>query len=617
MLTRWSLRNFKSISERKDLELAPVTLVCGANNSGKSTIFQSMLAIAQTFRSTSRARALVLNGQLTRLGSLSDLLHAVADIGDSIQLGFTLQTQSKDSNFPETVDLEVSLISSEKMDRDINHGKIPTIESYQLDVDWRQSGRSTKQSTLGMKYGPHYGWNEFEYTLSEFSGFETDVVLSGDVGPTHANVEGLVPISLLMEYNIACRQASEDFDRLISIITDPEIPTLPSTIASQDLPKHILKLLHMVSLQKGVPFGGMLQNALKNKRIKSWQDIVKVIRIGWGVSLSDQGQAKDLSDWASKMHNVLRDRLLGLRREWIEKIEREDSATSYDRRNIPEHLQIVVNDLQEFWTRRFSYLGPLRDDPKVVYKAPMDIECRSVGSKGEFTAAVLREWGEHKVDYPVPPGTNADYRYPQVQSGSLMKAVITWLEHFGLVEDINTRELSKVGYELTVHTTGMTKSLDLMNVGVGVSQVLPTLVMSLIAPENSTLLFEQPELHLHPRVQSQLGDFFLGISVIGKQCLIETHSEHLINRIRRRIAEAEADKVMQLVQIYFVEKPKTATEIRSVEPNEYGAIPEWPLGFFDESANEAELIIDAANRKRERKQQAIIRNLRGRRRQNQ
>ena len=617
MLTRWSLRNFKSISERKDLKLAPVTLVCGANNSGKSTIFQSMLAIAQTFRSTSRARALVLNGQLTRLGSLSDLLHAVTDMGDSIQLGFTLQNQREELNLPETIDLEVNLISSQKMDRDINHGDLPTIENYQLDVDWGQSDYPSKQSTLGMEYGPHYGWKDFEYALSRFHGFETDIRLSGDIGPTHTNVEGLVPATLLMEYNIACRKADEDFERLLSIITDPEPPSLPSTISSKKLPRHILELLYEVSRQKGVPFEGILQNAFSHNRLKTWQDIVKVIRIGWTVSINSQVRAKDDSDWGKKLHNILRDRLLGLQREWIEKIERENSATSYDRRNIPERLQIVVDDLQKFWTRRFSYLGPLRDAPKVIYKAPMDIERRSVGSKGEFTAAVLREWGEQEVDYPVPPATNADYHYPKVRSGSLMKAVIIWLEHFGLVKDVKTRELSKVGYELTVHTTGMTKPLDLMNVGVGVSQVLPTLVMSLIAPKNSTLLFEQPELHLHPGVQSRLGDFFLGISVIGKQCLIETHSEHLLNRIRRRIAEAEADKVMQLVQIYFVEKPKTATEIRSVEPNEYGAIPEWPLGFFDESANEAELIIDAANRKRERKQQAIIRNLRGRRRQNQ
>jgi predicted ATPase len=482
MLIRWSLRNFKSISERKDLELAPVTLVCGANNSGKSTIFQSMLAVAQTFRSTSRARALILNGQLTRLGSLSDLLHAVTDIGDSIQFGFTLHTQNEKSNHPEIVDLEVSLINSNKLGRGINHGDIPTIESYQMDVEWKKSQHHNKQSTLKMEYGPHYGWKEFEYALSKFYGFETDIMLSGDIGPTHTNVEGLVPATFLMEYNIACRQAAEDFERLLSIITDPEPPDLPPTISSQKLPNHVLELLYEVSRQKGVPFEGMLQNALNHDRIETWHDIVKVIRIGWTISANNKVNIQDHSDWARKMHNILRDRLLGLRREWIEKIEKESSATSYDRRNIPERLQIVVNDLQEFWTRHFSYLGPLRDDPKVVYKAPTDVERRSVGSKGEFTAAVLREWGEHEVEYPVPPTTSADYRYPEVQSASLMKAVITWLKHFGLVKDVSTRELSKVGYELMVHTKGMAKSLDLMNVGVGVSQVLPTLVMSLIAP---------------------------------------------------------------------------------------------------------------------------------------
>jgi predicted ATPase len=152
----------------------------------------------------------------------------------------------------------------------------------------------------------------------------------------------------------------------------------------------------------------------------------------------------------------------------------------------------------------------------------------------------------------------------------------------------------------------------LMNVGVGVSQVLPTLVMSLLAPPGSTLVLEQPELHLHPRVQSILGDFFLGIAATGKQCLVETHSEHLINRARRRIAEAAGDSVMKLVRMYFVEKPGTVTRIIPVVPNEYGAIPEWPKGFFDEAANEAEKIIDAATRKRQSKLQQQRRALRAR-----
>jgi predicted ATPase len=138
----------------------------------------------------------------------------------------------------------------------------------------------------------------------------------------------------------------------------------------------------------------------------------------------------------------------------------------------------------------------------------------------------------------------------------------------------------------------------LTSVGVGVSQVLPTLVLFLLAPNNSILLIEQPELHLHPKVQSILGDFFLGMAECGKQCIVETHSEYIVNRLRRRIVETPGKRILDKIKIYFVEKEKAESQFREVQPNEYGSIHDWPKGFFDEVDREASRILDAQMNKR-------------------
>ena len=120
---------------------------------------------------------------------------------------------------------------------------------------------------------------------------------------------------------------------------------------------------------------------------------------------------------------------------------------------------------------------------------------------------------------------------------------------------LRTRDRGKLGHELKVRVATEGVAQDLTHVGVGVSQVLPILVMSLLAEEDTTLIFEQPELHLHPKVQTLLGDFFLSMALLGKQCIVETHSEYLINRLRFRAASAPLEQsISDVMKIYLVEK---------------------------------------------------------------
>jgi predicted ATPase len=127
--------------------------------------------------------------------------------------------------------------------------------------------------------------------------------------------------------------------------------------------------------------------------------------------------------------------------------------------------------------------------------------------------------------------------------------------------------------------------------------------MCLSAKEGSTLIIEQPELHLHPKMQTKLTDFFVAISQSGKQCIIETHSEHIINALRYRVAKTEAPDDVKLaddIQIYFVEKDEKGSLFKPITVDKYANISEWPDDFFDETQVVREKIIETVSKKRDK-----------------
>ena len=194
--------------------------------------------------------------------------------------------------------------------------------------------------------------------------------------------------------------------------------------------------------------------------------------------------------------------------------------------------------VDRFFSTSVRYLGPLRDEPKLLYPLSPTADPSDVGLKGEHTAAVLELHKNRQVNYIPTSAFSEPEIDPQPETRSLKEAVVDWLQYLGVAEGVDSRDRGKLGHELTVRISGANRSHDLTHVGVGVSQVLPILVASLLSDPDTTLIFEQPELHLHPKVQTLLGDFFLSLTQLGKQCILETHSEYLINRIRFRIAAA-------------------------------------------------------------------------------
>jgi predicted ATPase len=266
----------------------------------------------------------------------------------------------------------------------------------------------------------------------------------------------------------------------------------------------------------------------------------------------------------------------------------------------PHLIYEATIQTREYFEQYVRYLGPLRDEPKPLYPLEALGNPTDVGYRGEHTAAVLHLNQYRPVNY-LSSARFSD-KAIDVTTGasmqSLRDALVDWLSYMGVIDGILADDRGKIGHELQVRTPGIGKFHDLTNVGVGVSQVLPIVLMALLAPAGSLLIFEQPEHHLHPKVQTRLADFFVSIAMSGKQCLIETHSEYLIHRLRRRVAEAPGDQLTSMTKLYFVERRGDTTSCRPVDITRYGAVIDWPSDFFDQSQIESENILMAASIKR-------------------
>lgn len=245
---------------------------------------------------------------------------------------------------------------------------------------------------------------------------------------------------------------------------------------------------------------------------------------------------------------------------------------------------LVPEFLRDAFVPLLRYLGPLRADPSTIHTSPTG-EPDDVGKQGEHAAAVY----EARKLLPVrwlPPGES------ESRENTLEEAMAAWLVYLGMAKGVASQEAAR-GFTWMVKTHG-DKARPLFSVGVGVSQVLPILVAGLLAPEGAVLIIEQPELHLHPRAQARLGDFFVSLARLGKQCLIETHSDTLVNQLRLHMVKG-GDTVRELVKIYFVEQDEQGdAKFEPVKVSEGGNIVNWPEGFLDESVKQEEAIAHAA-----------------------
>jgi predicted ATPase len=245
---------------------------------------------------------------------------------------------------------------------------------------------------------------------------------------------------------------------------------------------------------------------------------------------------------------------------------------------------------------RLSYLGPLRNHPQRIYQWSGDTPA-SVGQMGEqAVAAILAAQND---------GRQLN-RGPRRPKQGFAEFIAAWLKDLGVIDAFTVRPVAegRKEYEVLIRTHARTPEVKITDVGFGVSQVLPALVQAFYCPPHSTVWMEQPEIHLHPQVQAELADVFISATQAredGKerhvQLIVESHSEHFLNRLQRRVAEGVLSN--EDVAVYFCRRGPTATELEPLRMNMFGDIENWPPHFFgDEMADIAGRTLAAMERRR-------------------
>lgn len=644
MIAKWKVSNFKSICQETELDFAPLTIFAGANSSGKSTLLQSILLVAQTSAHKIESRPVVLNGSFALLGQFDDLRSLDSSSGQ-ILIGWTVQpphdfrTSSPSFNpYRARRRYTLSSVSCEIVfdtgdsgkQNEISHVQ-PRLVSSQLSTlardpkGHRRSFSIAIRQATGTSHGGKQEWiDAFEPDSDEArANFQYDVELDRASRAWLNNIYGrlvsaeLKLVGCLLKHFLPKRlfcgtdRVTEDVQTILETVTGnpryhyPSLhryreieETATETTVPPTVVDFILDLARVISEDAYKELSEQLQSSPTR-----------------GVSLRQLTRALYPNAPRTRSGNQRRARFRIEMRELLEESEELEQLVYESVREerkkeprvssspLPPIIEPATEYLETFFSRKVRYLGPLRDEPKPLYPLLSTADPYDVGLKGEHTASVLELHKEKRIRY-LP--TSAFKYSPSNGKFSLRPrecpletAVVDWLRYLDVAEGVKSEDKGKLGHELTVQIAGTERPRDLTHVGVGVSQVLPILVTSLLSESDTTLIFEQPELHLHPKVQTRLADFFLSITQLGKQCVLETHSEYLINRIRLRVAEAtEPNPWVKATKMYFVERPSEGSIFQEVKINEYGAVMDWPEGFFDQSQEEAEKILLAAVRKR-------------------
>jgi predicted ATPase len=247
----------------------------------------------------------------------------------------------------------------------------------------------------------------------------------------------------------------------------------------------------------------------------------------------------------------------------------------------------------------FFYVGPLRDYPKRTYQWSGDTP-EDVGHKGEYAiAAILAAQAQ---------GRQLN-RGAKKRKQSFPEFIAGWLKDLGIIHSFSVSPLAegRKEYEVLVKTHAGASEVKITDVGFGVSQVLPALVAAFYCPPNSVVWMEQPEIHLHPQIQAELADVFISAVKAREngrdrnvQMIVESHSEHFLNRLQRRIAEGEL--APEDVAIYFCKRSGAAVDIEPLQVNLFGDIENWPDNFFGDEMADITARTVAAMERRQREQ---------------
>ena len=242
------------------------------------------------------------------------------------------------------------------------------------------------------------------------------------------------------------------------------------------------------------------------------------------------------------------------------------SSNDFD---VPKTLTFFLSAYEELFSHIF-YLGPSRALPQRQYHWE--------GSHPED----IGHWGDKMIDALLSARVDLKTIQHGEEEMSIEERISEWLREMDLaysflLERTETRDGRD--YDVRIQMKEHGTKIVLSDMGYGLAQFLPVLVLCYYAPVGSTLILEQPGIHLHPKVQSELADLLIEVVNERKlQILVESHSEHLLNRLQRRIAEEKIS--VEKTSLYFCRNDEGVSNIERLKMDEFGNISNWPENFF-------------------------------------
>lgn len=254
-------------------------------------------------------------------------------------------------------------------------------------------------------------------------------------------------------------------------------------------------------------------------------------------------------------------------------------------------LQLSNGDsqlLSIFNDTNFCYLKTDRSAPSNDFPfSEENINRDFIGLQGEYTAHYLAEKNHQKLFISA-------LKHPKSVTDNLLENTSNWLSEISNGVSVVAKsylELQRVSLTYQYINKEDTANLSPLNVGFGLTYILPVIVAILKAKVGDLIIIENPESHLHPKGQAKIAELFAIAADHGVQIIVETHSDHFLNGLRvatKNNLITPADS-----QIYYFEKAENSlnTIIHTINIDEQGKIDDWPAGFFDEWDNQLDKLL--------------------------
>lgn len=253
-------------------------------------------------------------------------------------------------------------------------------------------------------------------------------------------------------------------------------------------------------------------------------------------------------------------------------------------RKLFAHVNLLVNS-KDFISKGFTYFCAERQGPRYEYAIKTSDEY-GCGCHGENTGNVMSDNWNKKI-----PGN----RHISPTSDKQMFPIVLdeWINYIFPGISVRVLQVGSHYYQVIVRDKNHNVSTGSTNIGFGISYALPIFVGALLADDGSWLVIENPEAHLHAKAQSNMG-YFLGIMAsAGLRVVVETHSEHIVNGVRRA-AVISGRLRSEDINIYFF-TGKSESELITID--EFGNLSDFPVDFFDQSRQD---MLEIINKSRER-----------------